>query len=454
MSAGNGPPRLARLVLLLLLPGLLSAAALAFDGAPSGQRSSARWDGVAVPAAVPSPPSVRTSPSEPVADRQKPRFRRIKGVTTAKAYPRFNETFRAWRQRVPGIRDVRIRSTRDGHRQPALWLPARRDGRPLLVVLHSWSVNYLQRLGVPFALWAGRHDWSMIAPDFRGPNNKATATGSDLAVRDVVDAIGWARERAAIDESRVFVIGFSGGGMMSLLLAGRHPELLAGAVAWVPVHDLVKWYGYTSQKRPQPRYPGHIRASCGGDPSADSGARERCTYRSPRTHLHAARDADLPVYIGHGLGDQDVRPDHAVRAFNQLAAPGDRIPPSAVAAIRRNVLPPALRRSIEARTYFGKNDPRVLFARKSGAATVVLFEGEHDMVYHPGLRWMWEVASPLHLTRETPVGAGMTFTPGHPSDRLPAHFRGPGPAPADAVPSPAGQGAHPRWQPISSTTAT
>jgi poly(3-hydroxybutyrate) depolymerase len=392
MSTGNGPPTLrARLVLLLLLPGLFWAAALAFDRALSGERSSAAPATEAAPRAAAPQPSPSASPA-PVAALEKPRFGRINGVTTARAYPRFNETFRLWRQKVPGIRDVRIPSTRDDHRQPALWLPEQRDGRPLLVVLHSWSVSYKQRLGVPFALWADRHGWSMIAPNFRGANDNARATGSDLAVQDVADAIGWARARAAIDEGRVFVIGFSGGGMMSLLMAGRHPELFAGAVAWVPVHDLVQWYGYTSRKRPQPHYPEHIRASCGGDPSTNARARSGCAYRSPRAHLSRARAAAVPVYIGHGLGDQDVRPDHAVQAFNQLAAPDDRVPRAAIAAIRRNVLPPVLRRSVEAPTYFGTNDPRVLFARKSGEATVVLFEGGHDMVYHPGLRWMWELA--------------------------------------------------------------
>ena len=100
----------------------------------------------------------------------------------------------------------------------------------------------------------------------------------------------------------------------------------------------------------------------------------------------------MPVYIGHGLGDRDVRPDHAVRAFNQLAAAADRIPRAAVTEIRRNTLPPALHRSIEGPTHFGSTDPRVLFARKSGQATLVLFEGGHDMVFHPGLRWMWDLA--------------------------------------------------------------
>jgi predicted esterase len=393
MSTGDGPrPRLARLLFLLLLPGLIGGVALALDRASAGERSSGAPAAVTAPPTAAPPLSSHTPSPAPVADQEKPRFRRLSGVTTAKAYPRFNETFRVWRQKVPGIRDVRIPSTMDGHRQPALWLPARRDGRPLLVVLHSWSVSYKQRLAAPFAIWAKRQGWSMIAPNFRGPNDKARATGSDLAVQDVVDAVGWARERAAIDERRVFIIGFSGGGMMSLLMAGRHPELFAGAVSWVPVHDLVEWYGYTSQRRPQPRYPGHIRASCGGDPAKNEGARERCASRSPRAHLAGARAAAVPVYIGHGLGDQDVRPDHAVRAFNQLAAPADRVPRAAVADIRRNVLPPALRRSIEAPAYFGPNDPRVLFSRKSGEATVVLFDGEHDMVYHPGLRWMWELA--------------------------------------------------------------
>jgi dienelactone hydrolase len=340
-----------------------------------------------------SPASSASSSPAPVATgAEKPRFSRVKGVTTASSLPSFNDTFRLWRNKVPAIRDVRIASTSDGSGQAALWLPPAGEGQPLLVVLHSWSAAYLQHLGVPFARWAQKHGWAMIAPNFRGVNDKAQATGSDLAVQDVVDAVRWSSAKADIDSDRVFVIGFSGGGMMSLLMAGRHPGLFAGAVAWVPIHDLVDWYRYTARQRPQPHYVGHIRASCGGDPRSDKRAGTQCAKRSPRAHLPAARKAGVPVYIGHGLSDQGVRPDHTIRAFNQLAARDDRIPPKAVSVIRRNVLPKPLRGSVQTQTHFGQKDPRVVFARTSGPVTVVLFEGEHDMVYHPGLRWMWEIA--------------------------------------------------------------
>jgi len=33
-------------------------------------------------------------------------------------------------------------------------------------------------------------------------------------------------------------------------------------------------------------------------------------------------------------------------------------------------------------------DPDVLVARRSGPVTLVLFEGGHDMVFHPGLAFM------------------------------------------------------------------
>lgn len=43
------------------------------------------------------------------------------------------------------------------------------------------------------------------------------ATGSDLAVQDVLDAVDFAAQEGGIDPERVFVVGFSGGGVMSLL---------------------------------------------------------------------------------------------------------------------------------------------------------------------------------------------------------------------------------------------
>ncbi|CAN5880454.1 hypothetical protein BH23ACT2_BH23ACT2_24020 [soil metagenome] len=44
-------------------------------------------------------------------------------------------------------------------------------------------------------------------------------------------------------------------------------------------------------------YVAEIVASCGGDPVEEPDARDECLQRSPVTHLDAARDAELPVYL-------------------------------------------------------------------------------------------------------------------------------------------------------------
>jgi len=301
-----------------------------------------------------------------------------------------------WRDEVPDVEDIGIRSSRDGERQGALWLPPAADarkGRPLLVVLHSWGNRYPQHVGISFAKWAQREGWAMIAPNFRGVNDEPQATGSIRSVSDVIDAVDYAVEQGGVEGDRVYAIGFSGGGMMSLLMAGRHPDRFAGVAAWVPVHDLVRWHGYNASLSPPPDYAAEIEASCGGNPQAEAGARRRCLRRSPISHLDRARKAGIPVYLGHGTEDTLVPPDHALRAFNQLADPADRVGRRTLARVARNDIPDHLRGDVENGTGFDRRDPDVVFARRSADVTLALFEGEHDLVYHPALRWMSRLAA-------------------------------------------------------------
>jgi pimeloyl-ACP methyl ester carboxylesterase len=320
-------------------------------------------------------------------------FTRLEGFTTVNAYDPPAEGFSLWQQMVPRIEDIRFVSTADGTEQPALWLPPLvQTPAPLLVVVHSWSLGYFQWSSAPYAAWADLNGWAMIAPDFRGPNSRPETTGSDLAVQDVVDAIDFAMAHGEIDENRVFVIGYSGGGMMSLLLAGRHPDRISGAVSWVPVYDLIDWYVYVRDNNVGD-YGEEIVSSCGGDPSVPGPAQDSCIARSPMTHLQAAADADLPIYIGHGLSDVTVPPDYAVRAFDQLVEPADRLGAEFAGAVREHTIPENVLTAQGTPTYFEGEDPVVWFARTSGPITVVLFDGRHDMVYHPGLAWIYDIAT-------------------------------------------------------------
>jgi acetyl esterase/lipase len=320
-------------------------------------------------------------------------FARLEGFTTVNAYDPPGEGLALWQQAVPRVEDIRFVSTIDGSEQPALWLPPlAQTPAPLLVVVHSWSLGYLQSSSMPYAAWADLNGWAMIAPEFRGPNFGPQATGSDLAVQDVVDAIDFAMAHGDIDENRVFVIGYSGGGMMSLLVAGRHPDRITGAVSWVPVYDLLDWYVYVSENGVG-SYGPQIVASCGGDPSVPGEAQEECRNRSPSTHIGGAADAGLPVYIGHGLSDVTVPPDYAIRAFDQLARPPDRLGSDFANSVRQHVVPETVLGSVDAETYFQEGEPVVWFSRTSGPVTVVLFDGSHDMVYHPGLAWIYDLAT-------------------------------------------------------------
>src|SRR6266536_6414885 len=86
------------------------------------------------------------------------------------------------------LKDVRYPSSADKTDQPALWYsPPGNDAVPLLVALHTWSGNYKQS-DPASAAWCAAKGWAMIRPDFRGPNQRPEACGSELAVQDVLSA--------------------------------------------------------------------------------------------------------------------------------------------------------------------------------------------------------------------------------------------------------------------------
>ena len=311
--------------------------------------------------------------------------------TTSAAYQRQHreDKLRAWRQRVPEVATVDIPSSSDGKRQRALWYDSgSKHRRPLLVVLHSWSADYRQNLDIPFARFAIDNDWAFIHPDFRGPNLKPEATASEVAVQDVVDAVTFARDRAAVDADRVYLVGYSGGAMKALVLAGRHPELWAGVVVWGAVYDIADWYHHHHGKNRH--YRGEIAASCGGVPRPGSRAEAECRARSPAAHLAGAAGR-VAILIAHGLGDKTVPPSHALRAFDALAAPEDRFSDEQRRFVdAKGKLPPELERSAPPpeHPHFRAAGLPVRLERRSRTATLVLFQGQHDLAYNATLVWL------------------------------------------------------------------
>ena len=291
----------------------------------------------------------------------------------------------AWNR---AVQRITYTSSADNSRQPMMFYkPQTDDARPLLVALHSWSADYRQRQSVVYAEWAVANDWVFIHPNFRGPNTKPQATGSELVIGDVLSAIDYAKTNARVDESRIYAVGWSGGGYLGLLLAGRAPEIWAGVSAWVPISDLNAWYEEST--RLGTKYVREIAASCGGNPTREEAAAAECRKRSAITYLERARN--VPLDINHGIrdgrnNDDPVPISQSLRAFNLLAAEQDRFTEEEIEHFTRQAEVPAHLRSGTPESSDG--GLRVLFRRRSGNAHITVFDGAHDKNTEAAFRWL------------------------------------------------------------------
>ncbi|MEW6307021.1 MAG: prolyl oligopeptidase family serine peptidase [Verrucomicrobiota bacterium] len=285
------------------------------------------------------------------------------------------------------VRDLKYPCAADNSMQPALfYAPDSTTTKPLLVALHSWSGDYKQVSQAPMAAWCITNGWAFIHPNFRGPNNRPDAMGSELAVQDILEAVKFAKSATRVDERRVYLVGASGGGYASLLLAGRAPEIWAGVSAWVPITDLRAWY-FESVRKKQ-KYAGDIVKSAGGIPEPGSKAEAECIKRSAITHLAKAKGVPLDINAGiHDGHTGSVPVSHTLNAFNLLAAPEHRLTAGQIAIFTDQAAVPEALRGERTDDPAYRNKP-VLFRRQSGSTRVTLFEGGHEIVTEAALQWL------------------------------------------------------------------
>lgn len=289
---------------------------------------------------------------------------------------------------------VQVKSTLDGTMQPCwFWAPekAKDEPVPLVVGLHTWSADYTYKSHYATCLrYAKAHDWAMVGPNFRGPNRTPSACGGDPAVQDIVDAVEFAKGRVKIDPKRVYIIGGSGGGHMTLLMAGRHPEIWAGCAAFCPITDVARWHGDSLLDHPG-RGKGYARMleqACGGTPAEKP---DEYSRRSPLTWLENAKKAGVPIYIVTGIHDGwkgSVPVGHSIRGFNALADGKDRVTEADIAAIEESQTVPETLKSESRKDPFYKAGNRIHFRRTSANVRLTLFEGGHGGNYPAGLDFL------------------------------------------------------------------
>lgn len=283
------------------------------------------------------------------------------------------------------VRSIEYRSTADNSLQPSLFYdPGGSDPKPLLIALHSWSSDYKQS-NPQYAAWCIAKGWVLMHPNFRGVNNSPEACGSEMVVKDILSAVDYARKRCKIDEKRIYLIGASGGGYASLLMAGRAPDVWAGVSAWCPIYDLKAWHGETRERKL--RYAEMLENVCGGAPGASPAVDEQYRVRSAAAWLGRARAVNLSINTGITDGhDGSVPVSHTLNAFNAVASADDRISDATIADIQRGPHMPEryLQKIVD--PLFG-NKP-ALFRRVSGSTQVTIFQGGHEIIFEAGLVWL------------------------------------------------------------------
>lgn len=289
---------------------------------------------------------------------------------------------------------IQVRSSLDGTLQPNMLIipdayqreslnESSLELHPLVISLHSWSGDWTQRNSELERL-ANERGWFYLFPDFRGINQTPQACGSKFAQQDILDAMAWVLLHYPIDRQRIYLTGVSGGGHMTMLMAGRYPQLFTAASAWVGISDLSAWHALQAKRGT--RYQTMMEACCGGTPRDGKGIANEYLQRSPLTYLAAA--SDLPLDLAAGIDDGhegSVPIDHTLRAFNCIveAKGGELISePEMTRLLRRQGLTQG------AREFDPSWQREIHFRRRSDVTRVSIFAGGHEGLATGAIDWL------------------------------------------------------------------
>jgi dipeptidyl aminopeptidase/acylaminoacyl peptidase len=189
-------------------------------------------------------------------------------------------------------------------------------GHPAIVWVHENIRGHLYEHYVPYIREAASKGYVVIAPEYRG----GIGYGKDFydsidyggnEVDDVVTAVDVLKAKyPQVDPARIGIIGWSHGGLITLLSIFRNPATFKAAVAMVPVTNLFQrlaWKGVERQHQlidPQNRY--------GGLP-----ADRRDVYKD-RSPLYNVDKLLIPLLVHVTKNDEDVNIEEDMQLVDAL----------------------------------------------------------------------------------------------------------------------------------------
>jgi predicted peptidase len=281
---------------------------------------------------------------------------------------------------------ILVISSMDKTSQPSyLYLPPIIKSKkkiPLVVFLHTWSGDLEQRYK-PLEELVAKRGWLLLAPNFRGRNDHPEACGSPFAQQDILGAISWVKKHYSIDRRRVYLVGFSGGGYLTLLMAMLHPKNFAAASAWCAISDLTQWY----ELHKNDQYGKMMRLCFGGPPGQSDSIAQQYRNRSPITYL--SKRNRIPIDIFAGGYDSVVPPHNSINAFNALVKASGYNALSEEEINKAFAPGPFINQSKKSEPII---DPilgkRIFFRRQEGKYRITIFEGVHEWIPEGAMQWL------------------------------------------------------------------
>lgn len=193
--------------------------------------------------------------------------------------------------------------------------------QPLMVMIHGGVHANFDTSEAHIVRELVQQGYSVVSTDYRGSTGYGRSFYEDIdyggrEVEDVYQGAQWMLESYSfLDASRVGIMGWSHGGLITLMNIFNHQKFYAAAYAGVPVSDLVARMGYQSESyRALYSAPYHIGKTVRDDIQS-------YRDRSPVNHVS---QLETPLLIHTNTIDEDVNVLEVEHLIDSLKAAGKK----------------------------------------------------------------------------------------------------------------------------------
>lgn len=192
---------------------------------------------------------------------------------------------------------------------------------PLIILVHGGVHGNLSSYYVHIIKELLYQGYVVVAPEYRGSKGYGEDFHKSIdyggrEIEDVVESAKLAIENYSfIDSERIGIVGWSHGGMISIMASFKYPEMFKCVFAGVPVSDLITRIGYRGES-----YQKYFSADYHIGKTVEEDV-EEYKRRSPVYNVHLAK---VPILIHTNTNDEDVNYVEVYHLINAMKAAGKK----------------------------------------------------------------------------------------------------------------------------------